>query len=104
MNLNYNIELANMEEMADRLNLILSHIRSKHECLQMESIEEYFNSVSLYDVFSKDDSFAFNYSHLNYTEQEDKPVQRRLAKCIEVLGFSKSVDTASSFVFCGSLV
>jgi hypothetical protein len=46
----------------------------------VESVEEYFYSVSLHDVFSKNDGLSFNNGHFEQAEQEDKSIKARLTK------------------------
>lgn len=78
--LNNHIELANMEEVANGLDLVLCHVRGEYKGFHVEAIEEYFDSVSLNHVFSKDDSLALNNRHLKQAEQEDEPIQAGLTK------------------------
>jgi hypothetical protein len=97
MELNNHIELTDVEEMADRLNLILSHIRSEYKSLHVEAVEEYFDSVSLNHVFSEDDSLALDNRHLEQAEHKDEPVETGLTKRVEMLCLLESIDSLLSF-------
>lgn len=93
------IELANVEEVNDRLSLILGHVGSTHERLHVESVEEDFDPVSLDDVLCEYDSLAFNNGHFEESEQEDVAVEAGLTNGIEVLCSLEPVDASSFAIF-----
>lgn len=93
MELDNHIELTDVEEMADRLNIILGHIRREYKSLHVEAVEEYFNSVSLHHVFSEDDSLALTNRHLEQAEHKDEPVETGLTKRVEMLSLLESIDS-----------
>lgn len=43
------VELANQEEVNDRLNLLLCHVRGQHKGLHMESVQEELDPICLND-------------------------------------------------------
>jgi len=93
------IELADVEEVNNGLSLILGHIGSTHERFHVESVEENFDPVGLDDVLGEYDSLAFNNGHFEESEQEDVAVEAGLTNRIEVLGSLEPVDASSFAIF-----
>ena len=56
----YDVKLANVEEVNDAADLIFGHVRCQDESLKTNSVQKKFNSVCLNDIVADDNCFALH--------------------------------------------
>lgn len=57
----YDVKLANVEEVNDAADLILGHVRCQDESLKTKSVQKKFDSVCLNNIVANDNCFALHY-------------------------------------------
>lgn len=72
---NQNIKLSYIEVVKDRTELLLSHVWWENESLHVESVEEEFDSISLYYIVGINNYLSLNHTQFFESKQDHEFVK-----------------------------